>query len=201
MNKSVNPIFSKENQKKLAELYKVGLTETWNDHMINWCLKKIAYFVPIDEGKGIIAIDKQHIETEFYSGYSDIGQGMSYDENNKFINEVNESIENYFINANMSSIDSIISRLQEIIDGSTSYKIVHRGHYHRQSENNCVRSFEIYHYWDSIPSDSTELSIDDVKLLRDGYKIYREDYKKRLFTYLKKYGRKHIHMHSYWIDR
>ena len=84
MKQSSNSIFSKESQKKLAELYKAGLFEVWDDHMANWCMKQVAYFVPINGGKGIIAIDKQHIETSFYSGYSDLGQGMSYDENNKF---------------------------------------------------------------------------------------------------------------------
>lgn len=201
MNKSSNSVFSKEYQKKLAELYRIGLAETWDEHMINWCLKQAAYFVPINDGKGIIAIDKHHIETQFYSGYSDIGQGMSYEENNKYMKDVNDSIEEYFINANMSSINSIINRLQEIIDGSTSYKIVQRGHYTRQSVECCVRSFEVYHYWDSVPSDSEELSIEDVKTLLEGYKLYKVDYKKRLITYLKKYGRKHIRMSSYWIDR
>lgn len=201
MNKSVNPIFSKESQKKLAEIYKIGLLEVWDEHMANWCLKHSVYLIPIDGGKGIINIDKEHIETKFYSGYSDIGQGMSFEENNKFIDGVNNEIENYFINANLSSINHMISQLQEIVDGSTNYKIVQRRHYRGQTENNCVRSFEIYRYWDSIPSDSKPLDIEDVKTILEAYKLYKIDHKKRLFTYLKKYGRKHIRMSSYWIDR
>ena len=201
MAKSVNPIFSKESQKKLAETYKAALLEFWDEHMASWSVKQAAYFIPIDNGNGLIVIDKHHIEKEFWSGYSDIGQGMSFEENNKYMDAVRSDIERFFINSNLSSIDSAIEHLKEIIDGGTNFRIVHRPHYCTQPASSCLRCYEIYRYWDSVPAESKDMNIEDVKLILSAYKLYREDFKKKLFTYLKKYGSKHIHMHSYWIDR
>jgi len=82
---SRNYIFDKEYQDRLKRKYEAGLREAWSndERMVKYDMSKIAYLVPICDGKYIISLSKPTLEKEFHFGYSDMGQGLSYEENNE----------------------------------------------------------------------------------------------------------------------
>ena len=201
-------VFSKESQKELRERYMNGQIEVWrgDEKMVKFCTKEAAYIIPICGGKYLLSIDKEKIDTEFWFGESDCGQGLSHDENAKRMSDVRHNIEDYFIEHNLRSINSMIETLEEILSTSTSKKIEHHLAYYSSPEDNCIHNYSFYdpYSWNgnTKPSEGGEdMTKKDISLLLDAYKIYKEDFIKRLHTYLLKFGTKKLYIHSYWIDR
>ena len=204
MKQSLN-IFSKEYQNELKSKWEKGITAVWGEgsSMIPWEMKQITYIVPICGGKYMIELTKPQIITDFYFGYSDMGQGPSYDENNKNMNTVRFMIEDYFKEQNLGDIDRMIKHLQEIISGKSSLKAHHYVHYYHSPEDTPIHGLNLWDPWhgSGVSTESWELDINDVKLILEAYKLQREKFEKRLNTYLKKYGTKNLRVSSYWIDR
>ena len=135
MKKSVN-IFSKEYQNELRSKWEEGIKEIWDkdSDMVKWEMKQVTFIIPICGGKYMVELTKPHIETEFYFGESDCGQGPSHDENNRRMNSVRFMIEDYFKESNMSSIDRTIKQLKDVINGKSNLKVHHYVHYYRSPE-------------------------------------------------------------------
>lgn len=205
MKQSVKNIFSKDYQNKLKELYRKGIEEIWtkDSSMVDWEMKQITFIVPICGGKYMIELTKPHIETDFWFGESDCGQGPSHDENRKTMNTVEFMLEDYFMEHNLSSIDNTIEKLKDIIAGKSEMKAQHYVHYYRSPENTPIHGFNFWHpyYGSSVSSEGWDLEKEDVKLILEAYKLQREKFEKRLNTYLKKYGTKTMRVSSYWMDR
>ena len=101
---------NKKFQQELKERYAVAMKAVWGNSqkMIDYCVKQAAVFIPV-ANNGIAVIDKPHIETDFYFGYSDCGQGLSYEENNERVNHVSDNLAEYFVNYNLRDINEKIN--------------------------------------------------------------------------------------------
>lgn len=203
MKQTVNKIFSKEVQNELKARYEVGLQEVYkkDSDMISWCLKQVVLFVPICGGKYIVTLDKPSIQSEFWFGESDCGQGPSHEENVKQMNSVRFMIEDYFMEANLSGIDRRIEALKESLKEHTGKTVRHFVHYWKCSPDSPLHDFRIYNYYETqYEKDSMVMDKEDIELLIEAYDIFRAKFQKRLETYLKRFSNK-LYVHSYWMDR
>jgi len=208
--KTIKKYFTKESQKELKEMLKSELQIVWtgkkglDSKMVDYGLKTNAYVVPICNGKYILDLDKQKIETEFWFGESDMGQGPSHDENTERMERVKDNFEDYFLDKNLSSINNTIQKLEDILHDKSYLNVCHYLPYYSSKEDSILRGFGFYSEYGPYnrkPEGGIDFSKEDVKILLTAYKIYKEDFTKKLFSYLKRYGLKKLHIHSYWIDR
>lgn len=202
MKKTVD-IFSKTFQDSLKAMYRSELEKVYSkdNKMVDWCMKQITVLVPICGGKHIIELTKPSIETDFWFGYSDMGQGCSYEENNGRMEFVRRNVEDYFYNENLSGIDKMIEDIKKVLNGKSTMVARHHHYYYKTSPESLIHSFYLERPWDNAYNDSVEMSKSDLKIMLKAYEVQREKFVKRLETYLKKYGSKHLHVSSYWIDR
>lgn len=202
MKKTVD-IFSKTFQDSLKAMYRSELEKVYSkdNKMVDWCMKQITVLVPICGGKHIIELTKPSIETEFWFGYSDMGQGCSYEENNGRMEFVRRNVEDYFYNENLSGIDKMIENIKKILNGKSTMVARHHHYYYKTSSDSLIHSFYLERPWDNAYKDSVDMNKSDLKIMLKAYEVQREKFVKRLETYLKKYGSKHLHVSSYWIDR
>lgn len=204
MKKSID-IFSKDYQNYLKSRWEEGITEVWGtgSKMIPWEMKQITYIVPICGGKYMIELTKPSIETDFYFGESDCGQGPSYSENRKIMNKVELTLREYFLNKNLSGINKTISDLKDIIKGKSNITVKHFIHYYNSPENTPIHGITFYNPWYGcgVSGETYDLDIKDVKNILKAYELQKERFVTRLEAYLKKYGTTKLGIHSYWIDR
>ena len=202
---------SKENQTKLKSRYADALMKYWREDNIKGpmtacCLGHVAVFVPILDDKFIFGVEKERVDKTFYFGYSDCGQGRSWDENQAITEHVSKNIEDYFIEHNLKSIDQKIADIKEYleyehIEGDVP-KMYRYPCYYEQDPNDVLINISILRKgWDTIPENSSEVSFSDARLILEALEAYRVKFDKQLHTYLKKYGAKHLSVSTYWIDR
>ena len=201
-------VFEKDFQNFLKNKYKNSLINIYNndDKMIKYAMNKIAYLIPICYGKHIICIEKPSLKKDFYFGYSDIGQGLSYEENNKVMDEFKKNLEQNFRESNLSNIDSMINDLVSIKDNKSSTKIMHYVKYYSDKDSfddSVIHDFGFDDPWrgKSFSGEGRELNVNDIKTLIYGYEYLKEYMNKKIDAYIKKYGTSKLHVSSYWIDR
>ena len=203
-----NSDFSKENQKKYRALYEKAVSEIWkgDKKMIDYEMKNVYLLVPIEDGKYLIPINKINLEKDFYFGYSDIGQGISFNDNVKRMDEVKKRLGEYFIEHNTAGIDAEIKKIQEVLEDKTNrYVATHYVSYYAAPKNCIVHSFGFIDKFKSeLPITSSKyfyLREYDLNKLLLAYSLFKEATIERLNSYLKKYGTSKLHVSSYWIDR
>ena len=202
---------SKENQAKLKAQYAEALMAYWKenkitDSMTKCCLGHVAVFVPILGGKFIAIVEKERIDKTFYFGYSDCGQGRSWDENQDLAAHVRKNIEEYFIKHNLEGVDRWIREFEdyleyENIEGDVPKMYCYPHYYGQDPDAVLCHVTTCRPGWDVIPENAKEVPFEDVRLIIEAYKEYRVMLEKQLNTYLKKYGAKHLHVSTYWVDR
>ena len=207
---NISKIFSKEYQKELRSRYEEGLKEVWKNRktgepdmdMVNYCLKNTTYYIPICGGKYIVELSKPNIESEFWFGESDCGQGPSHEENQQNMNTARFMIEDYFMERNLSGIDDMLEKLNKIKSGKTELKLKHYVHYCSCPENSPCHGITIWHPWYgcSVSGETFDIDENDIDVIIEAYKLHREKFVKRLETYLKRFSDK-LSVHSYWMDR
>lgn len=202
---------SKENQAKLKSRYADALMKYWKEdnikgRMTACCLGGIAFFVPIEGGKFIYPIEKYRIVKTFYFGYSDCGQGRSWDENQELVEHVSKNIEDYFVENNLKGIEYHIKEITDYLEyehiNGDIPKMYRYPHYYEQDPNDVLIGISILRQgWDVIPKNSSEVSFDDARLILEALKEYKTVFTKKLQSYIKKYGAKHLQVSTYWVDR
>lgn len=207
---------NKKFQQELKERYTVAMKAVWGNsqNMIDYCVKQAAVFIPV-ANNGIAVIDKPRIETDFYFGYSDCGQGLSYEENNERVNHISDHLAEYFVSYNLRDINEKIKLIEEILDSGNKdgeYIIINSGHYSSDILGN-ARSLQIVKPYNFYTGNTTleeiqrhdasaaVASIEDVKRYLEAYKSVKETFTKRLNTYLKRFGTSKLNVGTYWIDR
>ena len=179
--------------------------------MVKYCLGKVDNVVKLDNGF-LIPIDKRSIEKDFCFGYHDSRYDTeSYDEANAMARHARES-ESYFFDENMKAFRSEVKAFEEY------YPVVSTMYYSGGEKIKSVRfmrGWEICDlfggscYMDKIGGTYTKdatgrdvyiLNDADIKKVLDGYKLAMANHEKRVRTYLKKYGTKHVNSWSYWLD-
>jgi len=207
---------NKKFQQELKERYAVAMKAVWGNsqNMIDYCVKQAAVFIPV-ANNGIAVIDKPRIETDFYFGYSDCGQGLSYEENNERVNHVSDNLAEYFVSYNLRDINEKIKLIEEILDSENKdgdYIIINSMHYSSDTVGTAralqiVSPYNIYTGYTTLEmiqqNDATAVvaSIEDVKRYLEAYKFIKETFTKRLNTYLKRFGTSKLTVGTYWVDR
>lgn len=200
MNAS-DSIFSKSNQSQLFEHYKEALVDIWgkDTRMIDYCMKRAQIIISVSDNC-IIPIDKERIETEFWFGYSDIGQGRSQAENNELVERTHDTLVEYFMDRNLEGVNKIIEDLENI--SNDSHRTIKKVTITRGTHNSkyTICGLRINDPWRNT-YEGTDLTTEEINTAIEGYKIYKEKLIKRLETYLKKYDTSKLSIQTYWMDR
>lgn len=188
-------------QKELKSRFKDALGYIWNDDkMINYIVKKTAYVVELND-RSFLPIDKPDIKKNFCFGYGYGGCYDSYEEAEEVVSNVEKS-EAYFVTKNLEELNEIIYNLN--YDQLTPYI---KSKYIGKSGSEVIKHLEFLSPCDeeirlhqSKEQNLIKLTEEDVKKVLDGYIAVKEQFKKRLATYLKRYGLSKINVWSYWAD-
>lgn len=160
--------------------------------MIAYCRKEIAYIVRLDGG-GMVAIGKPRIETNFCFGYQlSRYDTEDYDRANAMASHAARD-ESYFIDKNMQPIEEMMEDLKQP-------GIYSRNKYCGTLPYFPIRALEWPDHRRPVPPGAQPITENDRAALRKGWEAVRESFRRRLDTYLKRYGLSKIHSWSYWMD-
>lgn len=160
---------------------------------------------------GLVYIQSGSLETDFCFGYSNLGQGPTYDECHAAANKARTD-ESYFISENTDKLRDILNRL----DDDWAYKNNRylwldscdtSGRWYLDKSNICpdaTNAVDCLHSWQRDKYNRGEyrkLSADDKERLIVAYKHALALREKRCRAYLKRYGLSKIRVSTYWMDR
>lgn len=196
-------------QKELKALYTAELWKAWNDEkMVDHCTKSTAFIIA--HNGALFGIEKPKIETRFCFGYGLYGSSsIEEEEEAEATAEAARKSEEYFISRNLEPINQWIDNLIKIredmrlnwADGShPRYMIATGAQYYGQPED-CK-----LHYYSVVDTFGGRINgeiCEDITLidkLITGYEQVKQDFTKRLKTYLKRHGTSKIKTWSYLRD-
>lgn len=191
----------KEQKEQLRAILGNELRKVFNERMIDYIVKETEDFIILQNGM-IILSRKPKIETSFCFGYrlSSVSN-EEYDEANEMC-RVAKNNEQYFINENMRNINLINFDEVEELDG----EIMAIQHY-RDCETvaHCISKNQYDNNLYNYPNIYNNVKVytltkEDVQALKDLNERRRNNFMKRLNTYLKKYGLSKVRSWSYWQD-
>jgi len=186
------------NQKELKELYRECLQDVWDDHMTNYCMKETAYIVELSDGS-IIPIDKPRIQKDFCFGYGFYGRSDEESEKRAFDMAAKaRTDETYFIEKNLEQVDSKIKLLQNLDSFNKAYIYPK---YNGESEENVLKDYSVINVSSfTNAEEAKELQEEDIQKIIAGLEEVRKQFKKRLDTYLKRYGLSKLNVWTYLRD-
>jgi len=188
-------------QKALKEIYKADMTNYWrkrngepDQKMIDYCMKKAAYIVELNNSYYVI--DKPDIEKDFCFGYGYCG--VSTEEDYKgaagMAAHARTSID-YFIDQNMKPLNRWIEDLTD-----TDYKIFKRTHYMGQQESCKLIDLDWVRSYEAEGKKGEQLTPEEINKIIEGYQEVKKAFMKRLNSYLKRYGLSKVHSWTYLSD-
>lgn len=216
---------------KLMPVYREIMDKVFNhdQHMVDYCVKKVDQLVPLDNGM-FIEIEKKSIEKDFCFGYSDSPYDTEdYDRANRMASHARTS-EDYFIRKNMESFQDMLDCIDGVGEyGSWATPIFCLGQrYYGQEEDSPFKSFiqmRVTNFLDAMGGSADLKSLKgkvvrtkqfavgvnadtplyvltdkDLADIRAGYVRAMENHKKKVMAYLKRFGLKHVNSWSYWRD-
>lgn len=200
----------KTDQKKLKEKYMdIICKEVWANtvRMQEFARKKCEYVVELSNGT-IIDIDKPSIETNFCFGY-----GMYARSTDEEIASADACAEHaktntdYFIKENMKQITDNIAVLQEALAGwKEVYTFIK---YCGVPDTSNLMGWKCCRIWENPENDPWQwsnlrtvrkLETEDIQRIIDGYEEVGKRFRKRLQTYLKRYGLSKLNVWTYLRD-
>ena len=179
------------------ELFLQEVTRKWGEgsSMIDYCVKKSAYVVELEDGD-ILSIDKPTIETRFCFGYGYCGISTESDRKSASASAQNARTNaDYFKEENLKGIDEWLNLLKD--DSARLFKLVN---YYGVPEDFKLKEIRHYNLWDSVPNNAKMLTPNERQAIIKGYEEVRAKFEKRLNTYLKRYGTSKIHSWTYLVD-
>lgn len=200
--------------KKNFDEYKKALENVWkkDGRMVDYCMKETDNVVRLDNG-WLIPVEKEHLKKDFCFGYSlSRYDSDDYDRANEMARYASES-EDYFVTENMASFRELMKDISDddlfvgvatkYISGGENLKSVH---FFRGWE--VCDAFGGSCYLDKVSDSDIEyrgttyhiLSDADREKVKEGVAEAMKNHEKRVNTYLKKYGTKHVNTWSYWQD-
>lgn len=189
------------NDKELKEMYKKELENIWNGdkRMIDHCLKSSTGYIMV--GEKIIPFQKPSIKKEFY--YPE--HGYDYDDVQENINKISDN-EEYFIQQNIEQTDVYrdIEKLKSAKNDKNQHYITIEEKYAGSDVGYIKYNEPSALYKNGSEYDpTTEKKLDDeaIDTLIEKSEEELNKFKKRLNTYLKKYGLSKVRHSSYWADR
>lgn len=183
--------------KQDRELLRSEYRKVWGDDtkMVDFCTKKVSAFMTI--GDCIVTIDKPSIQTRFCFGYGVQG-AYDYDEAQTTCSKMSQS-ERYFIDYNLHDClaGQLINRMDEAV--WVDYWLVGPRYntscnlYSVCSKDRNERCIYEDKGWHRL----TEEELAEYKEMLQGE---LEKFRKRLSTYLKRYGLSKCRYWTYWTD-
>lgn len=156
-----------------------------NDRMNEYIQKELANVIELSNGM-LCGYDKPILNTRFC--FSDEGSDF---ELYKDLSSDDAKMKSYFLSENMKEIDEIIDCFEDK-EGCDVPCIYNYG------KGLCRPS---YKYFNNTDEERMDVSDADKKAILDMMYEIRADFIKRLETWWKKYGAKHLHTWTYWADR
>lgn len=213
-------MLSKEQKAMVREAYD---RDVWhgNDRMTDYCSKKVSSVAMLPDGN-FIPVDKQSLQKHFCFGYS-LSQydSESFDRANEMARKAAEDA-SYFKNENMRDFERSLRALKDCMekDWPESFALIALRPYYGQPEGSplkgltFLRAYELIEacggscFRDELPGKVIEYRGSKYRVptadeLAEIYRAYEEaskEHEKRVDTYLKKYGMKHVETWSYWQD-
>lgn len=191
---------TKQKQQELKEAYRAIQQKRWgnNEAMVKYSVNKAVRLVSLDNGS-LVTIEKPTIKKDFCFGYSlSTYNTEEYDKANK-MTEIAITNEEYFMNENLKDILEIRERLK----GCTrdyGNNLLYPCVYPNAEGVEEVSSLLFRKEWDIREGGYTKLSENEIEVFIEAYDLEIEAFKKRLTTYLKRYGLSKINSWSYWRD-
>lgn len=190
-------------QNELKEIYKKDMATYWrkrngepDQKMIDYCVKKVAYIVELADGDYYV-IDKPSIEKDFCFGYGYCGISTEEDYQGAAGMAAHaRTSTDYFIKQNMEPLDRWTHDLQDL----GTWNVYKRTNYIKQPESCKLVNLRFEHEWDHHPDDGKELTANEIAAVITGYEEVKKQFKKRLDTYLKRYGLTKINSWTYLVD-
>lgn len=160
--------------------------------MIEYERKQIARVVRLNCG-GLVAIGKPRIETNFCFGYQlNRYDSDDYDRANAAAERAAND-ETYFIGKNMQPIEEMMEDLKQP-------GIYSRSKYYGALPDFPIRALEWPNRCCSAPPGAQPITENDRAALIAAWETVGKAFRRRLDTYLKRYGLSKIHTWSYWMD-
>lgn len=199
----------KTDQKKLKEKYMdIICRDVWaSANMQEFCKKKCEYVIELSNGT-IIDIDKPSIEKNFCFGYGMYAR--STDEEVASADALAEHAKTnteYFIAENMKQVTENIAVLKEALAGDKEVYTFVR--YLSAPDTSNLMNWKCCRIWDNPENKPwkwsqlrtvRKLENDDIQRIIDGYEEVGKRFRKRLQTYLKKYGLSKLNVWTYLRD-
>ena len=197
---------TKEDKQAVREQFE----KVWHgdEKMVEHCVRSTSGYIMLDEI--MVTFDKPHIQTDFWFGE----HTYDYDEVCDECSRASES-ERYFITENLSSCKA--KNLMDAIDGRDSrgydacFKVYVVDRHYCSQDDDCklgyVRALRLgmnpeeHFATRSGTQNDRELTEDEKAALRGFLEEEVEKFRKRLKTYLKRYGLSKCHYGVYWADR
>ena len=166
-------ILSKDNQTNLKNEYHAEIAKVYNNSikMTDYCLSCVKFFAKLRNY--IICFDKHRIDNDFWFGYSDCGQGMSYDENNNRVEAIQNNLYEYFINKNVENIDTKIKNLKNYIECNTNSRYIFY-FVKVYEESNIIGNISMRMFYRNDVDTNNKLTINEAKLYLELLLKYRE---------------------------
>lgn len=194
-------------QKTLKDaLRNVLENEVWvgSQHMTDYCVKQANYIVPLNNDEFMV-IDRPSIDTTFCFGYGQNGVSTN-DEYKRAAGMENyaRTNENYFLDENLRGISQTIEDLKN--DENDVYKYLA---YNGQKSESKLKSITVTKRWNGPEyqpekwdylKDLEKITDEERAEIIKGYELVRENFRKRLLTYLKKYGTTKLRTWTYLVD-
>jgi hypothetical protein len=182
-----------------------------NEYWVNSELKRAKYAAEIDEGL-FVGIRPLKIRTEFYFPYNSAGDPDDYDNARAAARAATESPD-YFYRDNLEPINDIIDGLKNTPENMVIYNPKISGLNKGAQGASCIFSLD-FQKCDNYNNDAELLNWYNVDSLvyfeeLDKYQqrqiielheYARDDYKKRLEAYIKRYGLEKISAHTYDLN-
>jgi hypothetical protein len=191
---------SKTNQKALREMYANDMKNVWgkDTSMIDYCVKSNKFFIGIQNK--VIGFEKHRIENDFWFGYSDCGQGLSYEDNNKRVDDTERHLHDYFISRNTEGIERKIKQISELLKIGYTERIVLRTNYNSDGSSCYVHVKNSYDRYDRNDEKEYPMTESEIKFYISALEEFLEMVTDQCERYWKRY-RKNISINTYWADR
>lgn len=198
---------TEDEQSVLKALYMdIVKSELWpkSDHMQDYCKKKAAYIIPLDNGD-ISVIDKPDIETRFCFGYGYCGVStQEQEEDARHMADYAATSEEYFISENLKGLNQTIATIED--ESMKGYKYLN---YTNQKNGSHLKALSFTtlgndpeyapHMWSNY-RDLEEITPEERESVLKAYQEVKKSFEKRLHTYLKRYGLSKVRTWSFLSD-
>lgn len=201
-------------QKFDKEALREQFSKAWNsERMIKYCTDKTAAAAVLPNGD-IITADKQGIKTRFCFGES----GYDYDDAARMAQHARTS-EDYFRAENMKSFNEWVKDLEELQQETSRYLLIIRDiQYTGQKEDCKLRGLEWVRITDFLDACGGSANLEavrgqhfdkwggrvatpeEIEIILEAYKTARDDHRKKVDAYLKRYGLSKVDSWTYWRD-